>query len=46
MFAVQCGEHLWGPFKTADAAAKWAAIGLVEGSSWRIIPLTKPQESH
>jgi hypothetical protein len=34
-------EHITGPFKTADAAAKWAKKELPL-AKWRIAPLVAP----
>lgn len=39
MFAIQSGEMFWGPFKTANEAAKWAEKRLSKGTRWVIRPL-------
>jgi hypothetical protein len=44
MFAVQCGEALFGPFKTADAAAKWADKRLASSARWIIRPLLSTKQ--
>lgn len=38
-YVVECGERLYGPFKTAEAAAKFGKDGLVSGARWVIRPV-------
>lgn len=42
MFAVRVGENLYGPFKNANAAAKWARSVFMSPTAWTIVPLRKP----
>ena len=41
-YVLKCGKKLWGPFKTADIAAKWAEKSLVAEADWIIKPVSKP----
>jgi len=42
MFVVKVGDRLYGPFKTATLAAKWAPAHLASGAVWQIVPVSKP----
>lgn len=38
---IMDSHSIWGPFKTADAAAKWGASNL-NSPGWVIRPMTAP----
>lgn len=45
MFIVISCDKIYGPFRTADAAAKWATSWkgwVIDASKWRIQMLMKP----
>lgn len=42
MYIVQIGDHLFGPFKTADDAVKWATSQGEGEKNWSVRPIKSP----
>lgn len=40
---VKDSHSVWGPFKSADAAAKWAENNL-SSPGWCVCPMAKPEK--
>jgi hypothetical protein len=39
MFVINAGGTLYGPFKKADDAVKWAKDELAQVATWSIVPI-------